>query len=317
VRRAQTPQRRLIGLARQDSLAWLGSIVIALITYLPAQTHAVTALIYQPHRADMLLPEQRWPEVFKQVRQQGFDTVVFQWTRHGQTFANNTEQQWLQRRLLDASATGLDLVVGLYADPNPRAVDQLANPQVLAYARHNLAVSQTLAAHWQSVLPAQHLVGWYLPFEIDDKRWRDRQAQMALIAWTRRDVDLLSEQFGLPVYQSAFFTGNATPTRFASLLTTLTADTGVRLWVQDGRGTLSLTTAEAARYLKNLTTCPTPAVDGVIYELFKQTSPNERFTASALSIEQQQAALQQAAPCDGDSVFFSLRYLIDLGPLTD
>jgi len=277
----------------------------------------MTALIYQPHRADMLLPEQRWSKIFKQVRQQGFDTVVFQWTRHGQTFASNTEQQWLQRRLLDASAAGLDLVVGLYADPNPRSVDQLANSQVLAYARHTAALNQALAAHWQSVLPAQHLVGWYLPFEIDDKRWRDRQAQTALIAWTGRDVGLLSEQFGLPVYQSAFFTGHATPVRFTALLNTLTAGTSVRLWVQDGRGTLSLTTAEAALYLETLTTCPTPAVHGVIYELFKQTSPDERFTASALSIEQQQAALQQAAPCDGDSVFFSLRYLIDLGPLTD
>lgn len=317
MRRASAPQRRLVGLARQDWFVWLGSILIALVACLPAQTHAVTALIYQPHRADLLLPEQRWPEVFKQVRQQGFDTVVFQWTRHGQTFANETEQQWLERRLLDVTAAGLDLVVGLYADPNPRAVDQLANPQVLAYARRNLTLSQTLAAHWQSVLPAQHLVGWYLPFEIDDKRWRDRQAQTALIAWTRRDVDLLSDQFGLPVYQSAFFTGNATPTRFARLLTTLTADTGVRLWVQDGRGTLSLTTAEAALYLETLTRCPTPSVHGVIYELFKQTSPDERFTASALSTEEQQAALQQAAPCEGDSVFFSLRYLIDLGPLTD
>lgn len=286
--------------------------MIWLLVALPGLCQAVTAVIYQPLRADMQRPEHHWPSAFAHLQQQGFDTVIFQWTQHGDAFSSAHEQQWLLQRLLDAANAGLDLVVGLYADSDQQAVERLPNDLVLPYARQNTDLSLALAKYWVTVLPTEQLVGWYLPFEIDDRRWRAAGAQAALTNWISREVELLTQLWQVPVYQSVFFAGHSTPTQFAALLQAISLDTSVNLWVQDGSGTLSLNTNEAKLYQKVVTDCSAQIVRGVIFELFEQTSPDVSFSAKPLDTKKLAKALRQRAPCHGNTIFFSLRYLVDL-----
>jgi hypothetical protein len=87
----------------------------------------------------------------------------------------------------------------------------------------------------------------------------------------------------------------------------------LQIWVQDGVGTKALLPAETALYLRALTACDETPLAGLVYEIFRQVGPDHQFKADPLPAHQLEAALLQRAPCRGDSVFFSLRYLIHFG----
>jgi hypothetical protein len=97
------------------------------------------------------------------------------------------------------------------------------------------------------------------------------------------------------------------------LLRTINAQTGVRLWIQDGKGTGALLPTEAQAYLQAMTVCSDPVVAGVIYELFMQVGPDRAFKANPLARSPLLSTLKKRAPCQGDSIFFSLRYWFKLG----
>jgi hypothetical protein len=293
------------------SVQWLISTCLLVMT--PGHAIAITAIIYQPHQADIALPESTWPAVFASVRQQGFDTVVFQWTQHGSAFTSLLQQQWLERRVVEATTYDLNLVIGLYADPEGAASLKIPTELIGAYAREVTKRSTELALHWRSLIAPARLVGWYLPFEIDDHQWRSQDMQSELILWNKRQAIALKQVANIPIYQSAFSTGNATPKQFANLLRTINAQTGVRLWIQDGKGTGALLPTEAQAYLQAMTVCSDPVVAGVIYELFMQTGPDRAFKANPLARSSLVSSLKKRAPCQGDSLFFSLRYWFKLG----
>lgn len=292
-------------------LRWLAAA--ALLLALPSAV-ATTAIFYQPQLRDRDVASAQWPSVFAQVRARGFDTLVVQWTRYGDAFGDPAGHAWLLQRVREAHAAGLHIVLGLDSDP-AFFRRQEASPAALdAYLRTLSRRNAEVARRWIDDLGSAAIAGWYLPLEIDDRRWRDPAARRLLLdhlAAERRQLDDIARR---PVYVSSFFAGNMAPPRYAELLAEARRS-GVRVWVQDGAGTGRLGAAERALYLDAAAGCAQPHAQGLVYEIFRQTGEDKAFTASALPVAEADAALAQRAPCAGDSVFFELRYLPEMAAL--
>lgn len=274
----------------------------------PLWASATTAIIYQPQLRDRGVTQAQWQGVFAQLRAQGFDTLVLQWTRYGDAFADAKGHAWLLERIREARAADLRIVLGLSSDPEFFQRQEAASAPLGNYLRTLARYNDAVARQWFDELGADAIDGWYLPIEIDDKRWRDPEARKQLqdyLASERRQLELLLPR---PVYVTSFFAGNMAPSRYAELLDDVQR-TGVRAWVQDGAGTGRLDAGERKLYLDAVTPCATAHVQGIVYEIFRQTGEDKAFTAVALSPSEADAALAQRAPCAGDSVFFELRYL--------
>jgi hypothetical protein len=179
------------------------------------------------------------------------------------------------------------------------------------YFLKNTEKNIILAKGWLSALPQHSIVGWYLPVEIDDRRWRATDDQIVLAKQLSRDVTALKAINNQPVYITSFFKGNSDPNAYKLMLNTLMRSTHLKIWVQDGVGTQALLPAETGLYLRDLASCDASPLAGLIYEIFRQVGADHQFKAESLPARQLTTALLQRAPCRGDSIFFSLRYLIN------
>ena len=292
------------------------AVLVLLLTMASSASaaHAMRAVFFQPQLKDMEIPEQRWPQIFASARALGMDTLVIQWSAYGAVFTGAREEAWLTQRVQEASQAQLKIVMGLYADPDMFAQLDSPNDLLEGYLLSYLEKNRRLARRWSALLPPDQLVGWYLPLEIDDRRWRDSKALEILTHYLGREVRQLSVVKDQPVYVSTFFRANMSPVGYRAMLTDLQRATGIRVWAQDGRGTAPLSTNEINLYLRTLTDCKQPAVSGVVYEVFKQTTgPDQAFKAEALPLTLRRAELRQTAPCGLETVFFSLRYVVEFG----
>ena len=287
----------------------LTKLLLSALICIPVFAQAATAIFYQPQLRDRAVDAQAWPDIFAAVRARGFDTLVVQWTRYGDAFSPGDERDWLTARLKEARATNLKLIVGLASDQDAFSRLQQPTDVLDGYFRKLENRNRELARYWLDVLGADAIDGWYQPLEIDDLRWRDRAPRLKLKNHLNRGTRQIRAVLDRPVYMSTFFAGNMSPERYAQMLLDLTSKNHVKLWVQDGHGTGKLNHAERALYLDAASRCENPAAQGVIYELFQQTGDDATFRAVPLSPGKMKVALDQCAPCNGDSVFFSLRYL--------
>lgn len=280
--------------------------LLALLT--PWLAGAATAIIYQPQLRDRDISAAQWPALFSHLRAQGFDTLVVQWTQYGDAFGDPNGHVWLLQRVREAHAAGLRIVLGLNSDPAFFQRQEASSAALGNYLRTLSQRDATVASQWADELGTDTIAGWYLPVEIDDKRWRDPDARKQLqdyLATERGQLDRIARR---PVYVTSFFAGNMVPLRYAELLEDV-QHSGVRVWVQDGAGTGRLGEGERKLYLDAVSPCEARRSRGVVYEIFHQTGEDKAFTAAALSADEASAALAQRAPCEGDSVFFELRYL--------
>ncbi|MBM7128435.1 DUF4434 domain-containing protein [Dyella mobilis] len=272
---------------------------------------AATAIIYQPQLRDRAVPEMQWPQLFSQLRAQGFDTLVVQWTKYGDAFSNGDDHKWLLRRVREARAAGLRIVLGLSSDPAFFQRQETSNAALGDYLQELSRSNDAVAHQWANELGVDSIDGWYLPLEIDDKRWRDPAARKPLLAYLASEHRQLDRIARRPVYVTSFFAGNATPERYAELLDDVQR-TGVRAWVQDGAGTGRLAEGERKLYLDAVGQCTATHAGGVVFEIFQQNGEDKAFSAKALPAPEASTALAQRAPCGGDSVFFDLRYLPEM-----
>lgn len=273
---------------------------------------ATTAVIYQPLIADMRIEAIAWPAMFTRLKRSGIDTLVLQWSQYDAAFANGDESTWLEQRVREAADSGLNLIIGLSADSDEfQRLDQ-PNNVLPAYLRTLREKDRALVAKWQTLVPPERLKGWYLPLEIDDHRWRETAAQDVLVTYlkqTRVELDALQSE-PRPLYISSFFAGQMSPQRYTELVRKIHTSTQTRVWVQDGAGVGKLNATERALYLNSLTRCDAPAAQGVILEIFRQTSgTNQTFVAKPLTVTAQPLELKRQAPCQLDTVFFGLNYL--------
>lgn len=276
---------------------------------LPLWAQAMTGVIYQPQLRDMAVPAERWPAIFAAVREQGIDTLVVQWGHYGEAFSDKASFAWLVLRVQEARAAGLKIVAGLSADPAFFERQDQPNNVLGGYLRRLADEDRTLAQRWIATLGKDAIDGWYLPIEIDDKRWRDSDAADVLALHLAREVGLLRTLGERPVYVTSFFVGNMAPDRYADLLARLGA-TGVRPWVQDGAGVGRLSDEERALYLDAV--ARRGAANGSVFEVFRSTGDSTSFRAVPLPASETAAIL--ARRVEGkDNIFFSLRYLPAVG----
>lgn len=285
--------------------------VLALLCW-TTNAMGTTAVIYQPLLADMRIEASTWPTIFARLKRSGIDTLVLQWTQYDTAFASGLEATWLEQRVQDALTSGLNLIIGLSADSDEFRRLEQPNAVLPAYLRKLREKDRALVAKWQALIPPKQLKGWYLPLEIDDRRWRQRAAQDVLVTYlnqTRAELDVLQTEPS-PLFISSFFTGQMSPQRYTDLIQTIHESTHTQVWVQNGVGVGKLTPSERALYLSSLTHCDAPAAQGLILEVFHQTSSlNQTFKAKPLSTATQKQALKRRAPCHLDTVFFGLNYL--------
>ena len=189
-----------------------GCLLLACLA-LPCMARPLTALFYQPQSRDRNVAAEQWPGIFATARAQGFDTLVIQWTRFGEAFADADGRDWLTARLREAHSARLKLVLGLAADEDSFARLQAPAEALDGYFRQLSQRNRLLAQFWLETLGEQAIDGWYLPVEIDDRRWREDDARASLEAYLRREVRQLRRFGERPVYISSFFAGNMAPAR--------------------------------------------------------------------------------------------------------
>jgi hypothetical protein len=280
------------------------TLVLALLSF---TSRAQVAMFYQPQLRDMQLADSSWPTVFATTRQQGFDTLVVQYTRYGDAFASKADQDWLRRRIRDARGQGLRVVIGLYADPDFFNAQYATGTALDTYLAQLRQADLKLAKSWVSTLGSASIAGWYLYPEIDDLRWQDLDARRRLVDHLRRERQSLASIGPGATTISSFFAGNSSPIAYHDLVMAAQA-TGVRVWVQDGAGTGVLGADVRQQYLDVLSQCSYGPADGIVFEIFRQTA-SDGFAAERLSPSDEAVALGQRSACGKPSVFFEERYL--------
>lgn len=277
------------------------SFFIALTLLVSPFARAVNAVMYQPQLRDMSMSDAQWQTMLHQLKRQGIDTLVLQWSRYGDAFRDGEARSWLEHKATLAVGCDLKLVLGLAADE--RFFERQKQPYAarVNYLNHLRAEDAAVAARWVAVLGNAKIAGWYISSELDDLHWRTPQMQDAARDWlfkTRLSLAAIADK---PVAVSSFFAGNMTPDGWAKWIAML-GGSGVKIWVQDGAGTQTLPSAARALYL----TAPSA---GQIVELFRQDKQAPAFHASPLASAQQQQWLATPLPAGQDRIYFSLRYM--------
>jgi hypothetical protein len=111
------------------------------------------------------------------------------------------------------------------------------------------------------------ILGWYIPLEIDDRRWRDSAALEVLHTHIQSESSVLRTIGDKAVYISSFFAGNMSPQSFTDMLESLKKNTSINILVQDGRGTGKLSMRERKLYLSMLNNCQKTVVKGIVFEI--------------------------------------------------
>jgi len=279
-------------------MSWL----TALLLFIPLWAQAFSAVMWQPQLRDRQIPPAQWQQLMQQLPKQGVDTLVLQWSRYGDALNDPADQQWLLARAQDARHVGLKLAIGLYSDPEFFSRLHQPDTAVTQYFDRLRREDRQQAAQWVKILGTNAISGWYLSAEIDDLRWRNPAAQQLLVNWLTKSHQDLVQIADKPVVISSFFAGNMAPQQYRDMLNLL-AGSGVKLWVQDGRGVGKLSAAQRQLYLDAIAACPTPAASAVIYERFISQADGHSFAPMTGS------APAKVKGCTKDSVLFELRYL--------
>lgn len=284
----------------------LPSFFLALLLVSP-WAGAMKGVFWQPQLRDNRVSETSWQSLMHRLRQDGFDTLVLQWTRYGDAFTLEKDRAALQQKVIAARGAGLRVIIGLNSDPDFFSRQKQPGAARVNYLNRLRVQDSQQARIWleQSGIQPD---GWYLSAEIDDLNWRDDEAREQMLKWlgdTRRAISALSSG---PVYISSFFAGNMTPASFAGLNAQI-RETGIRVWVQDGSGVDKLNEAQRALYLDAAAGCgaTTPA-SGIVYETFV-VNPGKTFSARPKDDREINALLAKISSCQKDRLYFSLRYL--------
>ena len=282
---------------------------ILLLLALPSQ--AITAIFFQPQASDQSTPLEKWTPIFNELHKKGFDTLVVQWAQYGNSENEEKDREWLIQVLTKAKNANLKLILGLSADPDVFNKLQQTPATLEMYLQKTYERDQRALLSWTKSSLVDSSIGWYIPLEVDDREWRAQERRTLLKQFLDREVKQIQLISKNPVYISSFFTGNMTPINYSKLLTELKSGIPLKVWVQDGGGTKKLSSQERSLYFQELNNCNANVADGIIFEIFKQTEQDQTFTAEPLRPAELAKKLKLRAPCNRDSIFFELRYLID------
>lgn len=278
-----------------------------LASYFPV--HALTGIFWQPQSRDLSVSEASWTSLMRKVKKQGFDTLVVQWTRYGESFSSDQDTKQLLQKINHAQSAGLNVIVGLYADPEFFVRQKQPAAALDNYLNRLRVLDIQQIKLWEKELSTPP-VGWYISAEIDDVNWRDDTNRNALLSWLAEIKNNITQHSDLPIYISSFFTGNMSPEAYHDLTHQINR-IGINVWIQDGGGVGKLTEVQRALYLDRILPCSSNSgrsVSGAIHEVFTASRKTE-FTASPKSKNEIRSILQRQSMCNYDNLYFSLRYL--------
>lgn len=269
-------------------------IVLIVSLFIVSSAQAESGIFYQPQERDSHMSVKTWQQIWNRLHHDGFDTVYIQWTSYG---SNNFggSQGWLRQNLALAQASGINLVVGLYLDPNyGKPASPPLNPSGFeAYWKAQIGNS---IMQWQHIknewnIPVKAV---YLPMELDDIQFIDparREIVSNLLKAASRSIDK-------PIHVSAFGNGRMSPYLWNHWLSDLNSF-GIRTWWQDGNGIKELEPFILKEYQENL-----DCKIGIIQEIFIQNSKeNQPFSARSIP------KIPNPILCHNNALF-SLRYLL-------
>ncbi|HHC4878144.1 TPA: DUF4434 family protein [Escherichia albertii] len=268
---------------------------------------AMKGIIWQPQNRDSQVTDVQWQGLMSQLRLQGFDTLILQWTRYGDAFTQPEQRALLFKRAAAAQQAGLKLIVGLNADPEFFMHQKQSSAALESYFNRLLAADIQQARLWSSA-PGVTPDGWYISAEVDDLNWRSEAARQPLLKWLNNSRQLISDISAKPIYISSFFAGNMSPDGYQHLLEQVKT-TGIKIWVQDGSGVDKLTAEQRERYLQASADCQVSSpTNGIVYELFV-AGKGKTFEAKPKPDAEIASLLAKRSSCDKDMLYFSLRYL--------
>lgn len=285
-------------------LALLASLMLS-----PFSLHAMTAIYWQPQVRDLEVSHAKWQALMQQVHKEGFDTLVVQWTRYGDSFSTLESRQRLQKKVSSAQQAGLKIILGLYMDPDFFNRQKQPSTALTNYLNRLRTLDVEQLQVWQEELNFKP-DGWYISAEIDDFNWREQSVRQLMLQWLRGTHQQMRQYTQKTIYISSFFVGNMTPVSYRTLLEDIQAE-GFNVWVQDGSGVNKLTKNQINLYLNTVFNCSQQrknAASGIIYELFRASS-DPVFSAKAKPAAEINALLKNNEDCPKERLYFSLRYL--------
>lgn len=270
---------------------------------------SANGVFWQPQERDLRVSNEAWASLMEQIKQQGFNQLILQWTRYGDSFSSLEQINALQEKVSIAVDNGLEPVFGLYLDPEFFSLQKQPTSALNNYLREQRSLSIQQARLWYKLF-GESIAGWYVSAEIDDENWRTVSNQHLLEKWLQETITELHKIKSKPVYISTFFTGKMSPLAYERLLERV-HHLGYQVWVQDGAGVGVLSDSHRNIYLNQVLQCnpgSVKPVSGVIYEVFDVVS-NQPFIAKPKPDAVIEQLIKKKEGCGAQRLFFSLRYL--------
>ncbi|PKF48781.1 DUF4434 domain-containing protein [Enterovibrio nigricans] len=245
---------------------------------------------------DQRLSNITWKANTQYLRQQGVSAGVVQWTQYGsETFGG--ESGWLASRMAIWMKQN-PLWFGLYSDPDYFSHIDAPPSEQKTYLDRLLQKNKATLLAWKPWLDAHEksIAGLYIPFELSDYYFLSKDAQRHLNGALRA----FKQEVNRPVAISVFINGAMPPDAFSTWIASV-QQTGVQVWLQNGRGTGALPKETVQRYIDVL-----PSDVGIIDEIFHQESALP-FKARPMTEAEKQKAQIAVGACH-PRLTFSFRY---------
>ena len=274
------------------SLAFLLALFSAFLS--PAMSKAEGVLFYQPLNRDRILTSDEWRQIWREANRRNYKQIVVQWTAFGDQ--NFDQDIWLINTLKLANQAGLDLILGLYADPQ-FSQTILQSGWEDRFDEYWVSLQRRSLSHQKKLLPilTTHnlpVKGWYFPSELSDRFFTSIRRRK----FVRQELSLMARQLNRPLHVSAYSLGYLSPQATANWLSTL-HESGLEVWWQDGSGVFDLP-APALQAYRDIIPCSV----GIVREAFIRVSPPDApFVAEPVQ--------PNDYPSCHSSAVFSLRYL--------
>nr|WP_246335845.1 DUF4434 domain-containing protein [Vibrio marinisediminis] len=255
-------------------------------------------IFYQPLNRDSQVSTSEWQQLMKQTADiTGAEDIVVQWNQYGDaTFGG--QNGWFTNSLEIFQQAGFGIWLGLYSDPDYfKSVHAPANIQNQYLSRYFAELFENYQV-WTSWIGnnQDYIRGVYIPAELSDYDFDTITKREVLNSHLARLQKTITESMMISVY----FSGKMSPEQTHQWINSI-EDLGIKVMVQDGRGTQLLDNSMWQKYAQAL-----PCKVAVIREIFI-VEKGEPFSAQKMNKSDFYSIFEQSN-CH-DNYLFSLRYL--------
>ncbi|WP_295419563.1 DUF4434 domain-containing protein [Sulfurovum sp.] len=205
--------------------------------------------MYQPQEKDFIYPN--WESRFKLLSQQGFKTVIIQWSSYGTHRFYEKHPFWIKSIMKYAKQYNMEIIFGLYADPDYFKKIENHRTEIKNYLqklyRINVATARRLSLQLDK---DKAFKGWYIYDEINDEAWQDAVRGKALKAYLYQlDHALNSLTPDKKIMISAYFSSKTAPEEYVKFLNETLPEKWILL-LQSGVGAGLVTPQKCQTYFK-------------------------------------------------------------------